>query len=252
MSSTSFVDEFDRLSADIDAGIDRIARAAGSDDDPGAVAEELRDIVDEIQDLFGTIDLNQLPDAIAIEELPNVVDEDAIPEAIATADPKLVLDLGNVHRIIEFRELAHAVDIVEFWKEKRELDVEIDDITGDESERSADARDEDEGTAELDAVIETAVVQRQVLEAMTSLRKEFAVAHGKLRGVYRHNQETLGQSRRRRSRNPTARSTLPPGPLDATVAGRSSTVPAQVRYATVRTPPRIYGRRFDRLDRRRD
>lgn len=242
------------------------------------LAEDLWEVLDEVEDVLETIDLEEVPEAIDVADLPEAVDVEEIPEGLFDEDQNAV-ELTSVREAVDLRELWEAVDLTQLYQEKQELEDEVDDVTDhvedeeDEEDGSlVDAAlggddggligdDEDDGDDELfedvvgvgegahvqfDAEARQAVLEEKIHDAVVKFREVLLSTHSNLRKLYRMNQEKLGQpDRQPNSLNPTAVSTLPPGPVPKSASLRASTVPAQVRYSRVDNPRRIYAHRFD-------
>lgn len=196
-------------------------------------AEEIWDIIEEVEDVLETVDLEELPDAIDVEN---------VPEAISTGDTRDTVDLSKLKEVVELRELWEAVDLSELRKQKQELDTEIADVTG-------DGNQEDDGMLgtsganmgfEMDDRQEK--IQQLIETAVEKFRTTLLETHDKVQVLYEINQEKLGGQE---SLNPTAVSTMPKGSIPDSASTRASTVPSQVKYSRAKNPRRIYGRRFE-------
>jgi hypothetical protein len=97
----------------------------------------------------------------------------------------------------------------------------------------------------MKAELRQAALEDTIEAAVREFREMLLATHGLLHDVYEANQEKLGQSGGQPdSLNPSAYSSMPPGPVPDSVSTRVSTVPTQVKYSRVDAPKRIYGRRF--------
>lgn len=222
------------------------------------IAEELWDVVAAVEAVLKTLDFEELPDVIELDELPNAIDIESVFDAIAAGEAGEAIDLLKLKDTIKLRELWEAVDLIELRRAQQALRKEIGDVT------NKAGNDDDPGSVELGGLIESRgahsqfdaearrkKIQELIEAAIESFRTVLFETHDKLRELYEFNQETLGQSDRQlTSSNPTIVSTLPKGPLPYSASTRCSTVPSQVRYSRVRNPPRIYGRRFENTSRR--
>lgn len=262
-------DEFDperlgELVGQVGEYVDDLKRAILDDEDGGdlvELAQDLWEVLEELEELLETLDFEELPEAIDVEELPEAVDVEALPGALFDEDESAI-DLGEVQEAVTLRELWDAVDLTQFVQEKRELEAAMDDV-GDTSGESADGTGDGDGTADGDDgmfqnVVETdglegdlsasarqAFIEEKILAAVEKFRSALLSTHDGLRKMYEKNQEKLGQSGNQPdSLNPTAASTMPPGPIPDSISTRASTVPSQVKYARADNPRRIYGRRF--------
>lgn len=225
------------------------------DDEPEILdtADDLWDVLDETEDLLETIDFEEVPDVIDFEDLPETVDVENVPEGVLDEDEEAI-ELETVREAINLRELWDAADLTELREEKQDLEDAVDDVT-----ENGDGAGDDElievgdvvGTGqganvEFDAEDRQAAIQDTIENAVEKFRSLLLETHDKLRVLYEANQQKLGQpGRQPDSRNPTAASTLPPGPIPDSASTRASTVPSEVRYSNVDNPRRIYGRRFE-------
>lgn len=258
-----------------------LKRAIVEDDDQTdliELAEELWDVLDQTQDVLETIDFEEVPEAIDFEELEENVDVEDIPEGLLNEDENAI-ELSTVREAVNLRELWDAVDLMDLREEKQQLESEIDDVTGDEGDDEDggllgdeddggllgdDEDDEDDGGlldtdnvigtegahVQFDAEARQAFLEDKIQTAVEKFRSVLLSTHDKLRKLYELNQEKLGQpGRQPDSLNPTAYSSLPPGPIPDSASTRRSTVPAQVKYSRVENPKRIYGRRFTKATR---
>ena len=251
-------EEFDpeRLGELVDVigeGVGELKQTIVDDEEGGDLvetAEELWEVLDEFEDLLETLDFEELPETIDVEDLPEAVDVEDLPGALFDEDESAI-DLTGVQEAVTLRELWDAVDLTSFLQEKRQLESAIDDVTDDEGE---DEEDDDlfENVVDTDLdggfedTARQAFIEEKVLAAVEKFRSAILSTHDGLRTVYEKNQEKLGESGNQPdSLNPTATSTMPPGPLPDSISTRASTVPPQVRYSRVDNPRRIFGRRFE-------
>ncbi|WP_293031693.1 hypothetical protein [Natronococcus sp.] len=238
----------DRLANSLE-GLLRAVAEETSDETLAAIASELWDVVAEFEDVLDTVDLERLPDAVDGEAAVNVLDLERLPEAIRERDPKLALDLDTLRRAIELRELWNVVDLVDFGRESDELRDELEDVLGPDA---FDSNDDSEAAEELEAFAEevkgeatNAAFQQEVRERIRPAREAVIDAHSTVEELYESHQRGSGyEGRRPRSNNPTAVSSMPVGPLPASVSTRVSTVPTDGRHAKVEAFPRVYGRRW--------
>jgi hypothetical protein len=252
LEAASVLDRLEELIPGIADGLEELKTqiVEGSDDeDVIETAEEIWEVLDEAEDVLDTIDLEELPDVIDVEELPDAIDVEEIPEAIADGDAGDAIDLTDLKEAIRFRELWEAADIGDLREQQKELEDEIDDVTGD-----GDDGDEDGGLLDtemgmgdgahmqFDPDDRQEAIEEIISTAVQGFRTALLETHDKLRLLYEFNQEKLGGSE---SLNPTAVSTMPSGPLANSASTRHSTVPSQVKYSRANNPRRIYGRRFD-------
>ena len=269
-------DEFDveliaELSEQLDEQLTAMKRVIVSEDEDAdilEVAEDLWEVLDEIEDALGTIDGEELPDAIDLDDLPEAVDVEDVPEGMVDED-ETAIELTNVREAVNLRELWDTVDLTQLYQEKQDFEDEVDeledDFNGDEDGEEGLIDDdglfddeEDEELLDVDNVVGTegahvqfdaqarqAFLEEKIQDAVEKFRSALLSTHDMLREVYRTNQEKLGQpGRQPDSLNPTAASTMPSGPIPDSASLRSSTVPEEVKYSKVKNPRRIYGRRF--------
>ncbi|WP_226480514.1 hypothetical protein [Natrinema amylolyticum] len=237
--------------ARITDGTERLLREAAADgsDERRAVITELLDVVAEVEDLLETTDLERLPAAVDVSELPGLVRLDELPNAMRDRDPDLAVDLSTIGDVIELRELWNTVDIADFLRELRQLRTELEDVVSpDAFETSGDS----EAAAEIRRFVDdvtpeatNAALQQEAKEAARTARKGVVEAHSTFEKLYESTGRGPGYAGRKPvSKNPTAVSSVPYGPLPDSVSTRVSTVPATVRHAKVDALPRIYGRRW--------
>lgn len=246
--STALEQRFDRLADALERLLLAVAEEA-ADETLAATAAELWDVVAELEDVLETVDLERLPDAVDGEAIPDVLDLERLPEAIRERDPVLALDLDALRRAIELRELWNAVDLVDFGQESDELRAELEDVLGPDAFESNDdseaAEELEEFTEELTEEATNAAFQQEVMERLEPAREAVIDAHATFEELYESHQRGPGyEGRRPTSNNPTAVSSMPVGPLPASVSTRVSTVPTNVRHAKVDAFPRVYGRRW--------
>lgn len=235
----------------IAAALERLkTRIVENSDDKAVIeaAEEIWDILAEVEDVLETVNFEELSDAIDSEKLPNAIDTERLPEAIEKGNARDAIDFSELKDAVELRELWEAVDLSELRKQKQELDKEVADVTGDGSE-------EDDGLFDTERMFGTSganmqfdiddrqeKIQALIETAVKKFRATLLETHDKVRLLYEINQEKLGGQD---SLNPTAVSTMPKGPIPDSASTRVSTVPSQVKYSRAKNPRRIYGRRFE-------
>ncbi|WP_129115140.1 hypothetical protein [Halegenticoccus tardaugens] len=246
-------------------------------DESGTELEELREVLEELEELLETVDLDSLPDAINLGELPSVIDADGVSKAIEEADPDEAVSLENVPALVELSELLDSVDVREFWRNKRELDDAVGDVTGDDGDDGdllpgvdgddvdagemvdidaeemvdVDLSGADDGSTDGDGLgspenLEAyqATVQMGINEAVEEFREGLIVAHRKLDALREENEKRTSSVGQPNSRNPTAFSTLPSRRTAVRGAAQFSTVPKETRYSSAPNHERIYGDRF--------
>lgn len=281
------VERLAELSERIGVNLTDLKRAIVEDDDSAdlvELAEDLWDVLEEVEDVLDTIDFEEVPEAIDLDELEDEVDVEEIPERLVNED-ETAIELSTVREAVNLRELWDAVDLMDLREEKQQLENEVDDVTSEEGEDDDDGLlgddgliedddddgllgddEEDDGLLDTDNVIGTegahvqfdaearqAFLEDKIQTAVEKFRSVLLSTHDKLHRLYELNQQKLGQpGRQPDSLNPTAYSSLPPGPVPDSASTRRSTVPAQVKYSKVENPRRIYGRRFTKEKRKAD
>lgn len=230
------------------------AVAEGEEGDILDIAEDVWELLDELEDVLGTVDLEELPDAIDAEELPDAVDLEDLPEGLLSEDETAV-DLTDLQDAVDMRELWDAVDLMDLREEKQDLEEAADEVTDNFDDDGEEGEDDDlfenvvgtaEGAAsEMKSELRQAALEDKIEAAVREFREALLKTHGLLHDVYEANQEKLGQEGGQPdSLNPTAYSSMPGGPVPDSASTRTSTVPAQVKYSRVDAPKRIYGHRF--------
>jgi hypothetical protein len=253
----------------------------GLDDDPESheraqeLLDDLHEVADEAEDVLGTVNVSELPDAIDPSGAHTTIDAGELPDAVARGDPGDAVELRNLHKLVELGDLWDAVDVREFWRNKREFDDAVDDLfTSDSSDEDADDEglldrdydvfgdDEDEKAdaeeADNDSVapkpelgmLETdeskqAAIQKKISDSVAQFRGSILDARERLKEIVEENQERTRSAEQPDSRNPTAFSTMPTSRADLGGSTRFSTVPEETRYSTAPNRPRIYGQRFE-------
>lgn len=139
------------------------------------------------------------------------------------------------------------------------LDVvaELEDVIGTADlarlpDALAGAGGESQAAADLEAFVDevkprakNAAIQQRAASGAEAARTAVVEGHAALEDLYESKQRGSGYAGRRPvSKNPTAVSSVPYGPLPAGISARVSTVPANVRGAAVDAPPRVYARRW--------
>lgn len=272
----------------VEDGIDALqddSTAAGGDDgnDSEGIAGDLESVVtviDEAEDVLGSIDFSELPDSIDEDEILEAIEAGEIPAALEESEEGEVVKLRQVIRAINIRELLGAADVSELWESKRALTDAVDDLTDDDEDEGligeaatkvADAVDD---RSDDDELIETdvdemldvagekaredfdlesgdlgeyeAIIQQQAIEGVDAFRDGLLKAHGKFEKVVEYNRErTRNIDRSTSSRNPTAVSTIVTDRGDLGSTPNHATIPRQVRHSNAPSRKQIYGRRFE-------
>ncbi|MEY7848680.1 hypothetical protein AB7C87_05695 [Natrarchaeobius sp. A-rgal3] len=244
------------LSNRLEAKTERLLREVDSDSDETltATAAELWDVVDEFEPLLETIDFEKLPDAVELSALTDFIDLEGVPAAIRDRDPDAALDfdLDALRRAIHLRQLWNTVDLVDFRSALRRVNDELEDVVGADALASSGGS---EAATQLSAFVDdvaddatNAAIQQQAMRGQKAARKGVIDGHETVERLYESMQRGPGYAGRRPvSNNPTAVSSVPYGPLPASVSTRVSTVPTNVRGAKVDALPRIYSRRWQRV-----
>ena len=253
MSHATSPSTFEQLSDQVRAGTERLLRETddGSTETLAETAAELWDVVDEFEELLETVDLEKLPDVVDVSALPELLDLAELPAAIRESDPDLAVDLSTIRHVIRLRERWNEVDLLEFGTELGQLKAELEDVVGPDTLASSGTGGS-EAAAEVKRFVDdvkpeatNAAIQQEVKEGATAARKAVVEGHSKFERLSESTGRGSGYAGRKPvSNNPTAVSSVPYGPLPASISTRVSTVPANVRGARVDAPRRIYARRW--------
>lgn len=235
-----------------DRAIETMEKIASKDDEDTehlitSYLDDLEDIVDEAEDILSKIDLTDLTDAVHWEEIPEAFDLDDLSAALD--DDEDAVTIGKLLDILDMTKLWGSMNAREAWREKREFEDELDDVTdedetaeeesGDPTMPRVDFEDFDPETAEN-------ALQTQISDGIGEFREALIKAHVRLKEFRENNKDRFKDRRRKRSRNPTFYSTLPPR-RDALGRGtRFSTVPQETKYSSAPNRRRIYGNRFEK------
>lgn len=216
--------------------------------------DDVEDVLDEAEDVLSTMDLSELIQAVDWAALPDAVDAAALPDAVGDGDVGDAIDARALLSAVDLTALFDNVDEREFWREKRQLDDEVEDVTG-EGEEGGDGGtvdvefDRDDVDHDVDPRAIQASVQSNVSDAVGEFREKLIEAHERLDRLRAENEARFDEKRNRsKSRNPTAGfSTMSSDPVGGAAAGRYSfsTVPEETRYSTAPNRKRIYGDRFE-------
>lgn len=222
-----------------------------------ALLDDLEDIADEVEDIVSNMDLRGMVDAVDWTELSDAVEPEEIPSALAEGDSAKADLLRNLLDHTDMHELWKNVDIRETWRNKRELDDEMDDLTDRVNFDSAtDDGSADPGSAsgmssgdgephDVDPKTAENAIQMEMTESVEEARSKLVAAHERFATVRGEAEDKFPNERRQRSRNPTAVSTMPPSQSGIRSGTRYSTVPEETRYSTAPNYTRIYGTRFE-------
>lgn len=241
-----------RLREKIEAGIDRVSPASdeGSGHSLTEAASELLDVLEETDALLRTIDLDELPDAFDLDALPDLVDFEHLLDAVKERDPDVGLDLSDLEGVVDKRKLWNLVDLLEFAKAKQRLDRELEDVVGEDGQVGGDSEavaDAKEFASALGLEAKQSLVQQEAKAAVAVAREAVVEQHAAIARVYASNKARFERAKNA-ERNSTAVSLLPTGPLPDSVSTRLSTVPSRVPYTEIDALPRIYGRRWRRVE----
>lgn len=231
---------------EVQVGLDRLRETFADDGDSALVerAAELWDVLDEFEDVLDTVDLSEAATAVDVDDLPDAIDIDDLPSGLVDAEESAV-DLTHLGDALDLRDLWESVDLTDFGGELTELEDAIDAATGD----GDTFENVIEGPRiESDPATRQAYMAEMIAEAAEEFREVLLASHEQFRELYQENQERFGKpGRQPDSLNPTAVSTLPPGPVPDSASTRASTVPGRVRHSRADyQPERIYGQRFVR------
>lgn len=230
------------------------AIATKDDEDTGnqilSYLDDLEDIIDEAEDLLKHVDLSDLADAVEWEDIPEAFDQDDLSAAIQ--DDEDAVTLGKLLKILDLSKLWSSMNAREAWREKREFEDELDDVTDDEvsgdEDGSMDVSMPNAGIEDFDPESVENAIQSQMMDSVDEFREALIKAHVRLREFRENNKDRFPDHRRTNSRNPTAASTMP-GRQEALGRGtRYSTVPRETKYSTAPNRRRIYGNRFERAE----
>jgi hypothetical protein len=215
-----------------------------------SVLDDLEDIADEAEDIVSTADLTELAGTVDWDALPEAFELEDLPDAIESGDGSEVVTLQT---LVELPKLWQSVDARELWREKREFENEVDDLTDDDAgDGDADENGDDGGLPmpdtgphDVDPESLENAVQSGMSDAVDTFRSKLIDAHEQIRAVREANQERFPDHRRNRSRNPTAVTTMPARNTAASTGTIHSSVPEETRYSTAPNRRRIYGTRFE-------
>lgn len=253
--------------------VESYLRAAGRNIVEFTAEEELPDtfedaveVADEAEDVAAHLDVSDIVDAIDWSELPDVMGAESMQEAIDSGDAGDAIHVRELIEAIDFGELADSVDVRQAWKEGRELDDAVDDVTDDDAvddvtnddasaEETADEKTDEEASVDVDTgafddADPEAIrmgVQSEMMDAVDEFRAGLLEVHEELETIIEENREASRQRRAEqpKSRNPTAVSTMPGGgPLGSKVR-QGSTVPRETRYSKAPNRERLYGKRLE-------
>jgi hypothetical protein len=215
-----------------------------------SVLDDLEDIADEAEDIVSTADLTELAGTVDWDALPEAFELEDLPDAIESGDGSEVVTLQT---LVELPKLWQSVDARELWREKREFENEVDDLTDDDAgDGDADENGDDGGLPmpdtgphDVDPESLENAVQSGMSDAVDTFRSKLIDAHEQIRAVREANQERFPDHRRNRSRNPTAVTTMPARNTAASTGTIHSSVPEETQYSTAPNRRRIYGTRFE-------
>ncbi len=276
-------DDLFEVSGDLESILQRILLEADTPEETRELLDELIDVAVEFEEMLETVDLTDLVAAIDWESVPDAVELEDLPEAIDEGNPQEAVKLRQLLAIADMGEVWENVDGREFWRQYRELDDELDDLSdeddddeffddlfdddgeddgffdddGEDDDGILDD-DDDDGGVQVGGVgttdddmepesIENAI-QSQIADAVGEFRESLLEARGELAERLEANRaESERRSHTSDSRNPTAVSTMPvQSPRRG--GGAFSTVPEETKYSTAPNRKRIYGSRFEEGD----
>ena len=234
---------------------------AGEEDPSAGKLQALLHLVNLIQGVLTTSDIDELLDTIDLDDLDSVVALDELPDAVESGELGDAVELKNIKQLIEFGQLWGAVDLSELMDSKDEITETVGQITGDdegeEGVLETDLFDEmelsdmagDDGVAGglTEPEMIQSATQAQLDDAIDGFRDLLVETHIRLNKLRETNEERFEGVDQPSSRNPTAVSTLATHGRPPKAASTVSTVPRNVRHSTGPSRRRIYGRRFERL-----
>jgi len=227
---------------------------------------DLYEVATEAEELLATIDLSELPEAVDVSELPALIETGDIPEAITSGDAGKAIDTKALLDVVELGRLWSSVDVREFWRNKREFESALDDVTDDDGDRgegvlnrikeafaTAAEADGDDGLGmddvdeEVSADAAQAALQSGLQDAIDKFYDGLLKTHERLETLRELNRERTGNVGQPDSRNPTAFSTLPDPSKGSRGRGlQYSTVPRETKYSSAPNRERVYGTRFEK------
>ncbi|MFC6731514.1 hypothetical protein [Haladaptatus sp. DYSN1] len=200
---------------------------------------------DEAEAMAETINVSELAQAINLREVPDAIDEDDLKEAITERDVAEALDVADVPDAADGEDAWEAMDVRETWRHGRKLvaalkgDEELDVPTPDVEDEVVDSPDDLDEFSQL-------AIQKKASDAVDEFREELLKTRARLKELHDKNREkTTPDSRKPKSRSPTAVSTVPNSKPKSTPGTRYSTVPSETKYSTAPNRKRIYGNRFE-------
>lgn len=226
-----------------------------------SLLDELEDVVDELEDVLSTVELDELIAAVDWSDLPDAIEFGDVPEAVEEGDTSEAISFGKLLEAVDLSEVWDSMDERELWRQKRDLSDEVDDLTDDDDDDGGDADGDlvdvsmpgtssegGSGGHEIDPRSIENTIQMEVGESVGVFREKLIAAHKRFAEIRERNEERFPDRRQNRSRNPTAVSTVPAtGPAERS-ATTHSTVPEETRHSSAPNRRRIYGPRFDRAE----
>ncbi len=97
--------------------------------------DALVDVATELEELLEAVDLENLPDAVDGDELLEAVDVGEVPEALDGDDEGGVSDVVDFTRVFDALDLLsawNATDLTDIWEETQELEGAVDDLASGE------------------------------------------------------------------------------------------------------------------------
>ncbi len=235
-------EQVDAVERALDALMD--AFAEGESESLLEQAASLWETLDDLEDIWRTVNVTEAADAVDLSQLPEAIEVEEIAEGVIDEDEP-VLDLSRVLTAVELRELWDAVDMTAFAGEVNDLDDVIEYFTNDDDEVGLV-----EGLRmEAGPATRQAYMEEMIAEAAEEFRAAIIEGHQRFRVLWEENQRRFGHpGGQPNSLNPSAYSTLPPGPVADSASTRLSAVPRRVRHSrNDYAPQRIYGRRFSKV-----
>ncbi len=244
-------EQLDRLVDRVQDIVEAVAPKADDEEDTPVIEflDDLEDIVDELEDIVHTVEMTELVEVIEWNDVPAAFEPDDVLHA-AREDSEEAVTLGKLLSLVDLTELWDTIDAGQLWREKQELDDELEDVVGEDDDGVGGDSDvnvmgADVELHEIDSELIESEIQSRVHEATGTFREKLLEARQRFKAIREENAERFQDRRRYRSRNPTAVSTLPSIDGQPIGAARFSTVPKDTRHSAAPNRRRIYGSRFE-------
>ncbi|WP_232702442.1 hypothetical protein [Halobacterium wangiae] len=214
--------------------------------------KELFEVLVVSDALLETVGLDGVSESVDTGKLLERVDVDHLADAIEERNPDLAFDLSDLETVIDRRELLNSIDLLEFAKAKRQLDVELEDVAGEGG--LAGVGSNSKASADIAAFVSSlrseapeTLLEQETTAKARAVQEKVVEGHEELEERYEANKQRFSSDNEQRAPgNPTAVSLLSSGPLPDSVSTRLSTVPSRVLYSKAEPIPRVYSRRWAR------